>query len=190
MVIFLETERMNIRQFTKEDAQNIFELDGDPEVMKFLTNGRGTSMETITEKILPMTSEFYEKYEHFGFWAVDEKATGKFIGWFLFRPDKAEPNNLDKIELGYRFKKSAWGKGFATEGSKAIIEKGFKDWKVNYIFAITLLKNIGSQKVMKKAGLQFEKEFIEPIENLPDFPKDEQRRAVCYSMTRVEFLKN
>ncbi len=188
MKVFLETERMIIRQFTENDAQNIFELDGDPEVMKFLTNGRGTSMEMIKNKIIPLTLEFYEKHEHFGYWAVDEKATGKFIGWFHFRPEKTDANNFDKIELGYRFKKSAWGKGFATEGARDLIEKGFRDWKINYIFAITLLENVGSQKVMKKAGLKFEKEFIEPIDLLRDFPNEEQRRAVVYSMTRAEFL--
>ncbi|KAA3599406.1 MAG: N-acetyltransferase [Calditrichaeota bacterium] len=189
MKIFLETERMILRQFTEKDAQNIFELDGDPEVMRFLTNGRGTSMDTIKDKILPHTFEFYENHDHFGYWAVDEKLSGKFIGWFLFRPDKEEPNNFDKIELGYRLKKSAWGKGFATEGSKVFLEKGFRNWKVNYIFAVTLLENIGSQRVMQKIGLNLEKEFIEPLELLPDFPSEEERKAVWYSQTRDEYLK-
>lgn len=108
MHVFLETERLILRRFTTDDVDNLFDLDSDPEVMRFLTGGPGTPRDEIERDYIPTYLSHYERFEGYGFWAAIEKATGDFLGWFHFRPQKGDP--LDQPELGYRLRKSAWGK--------------------------------------------------------------------------------
>ena len=82
-----------------------------------------------------------------------EKSTADFLGWFHFRPGKGAP--VDEPDLGYRLRKSAWGKGYATEGSRALIEKGFTELGVRRVVASTMAVNTRSRRVMEKAGLIF-----------------------------------
>ena len=152
---------MILREITMEDDKNVFELDSDPEVMRFLTNGKPSSMEDV-RRVLTRTQSLHKKHSgKFGFWAAIEKKSDKFMGWFHFRPSKEDPENVKRIELGYRLKKEYWGKGFATEGSLALIKKGFEELGVEEVFAATMKKNLASQKVMEKAGLVFSREYID-----------------------------
>ncbi len=166
MQAFLETERLVLRRFTEADVDNLLELDSDPEVMRFLTGGKPTPRDVIQHEILPRFLHYYERFEGFGFWAAIEKSTGQFLGWFEFRPP--EGCGLDEAELGYRLKKSAWGKGYATEGSRALIRKGFTELGVRRVVAETMAVNTASRRVLEKAGLTLERTFHrtwpEPIE--------------------------
>ena len=167
MSIFLETTRLTLRRFTTADEDNLVELDGDPEVMRFLTGGKPTPREEIRDRILPRLLAYYERSEGFGFWAAEEKSTGHFVGWFHFRPRLREPR-AGEIELGYRLRRSAWGKGYATEGSRALIRKGFTELGVERVFAETMAVNLGSRRVMEKSGLTLVRTFhpdgLDPIE--------------------------
>jgi RimJ/RimL family protein N-acetyltransferase len=166
MQVFVETERLVLRRFTKADVDNLFNLDSDPEVMRFLTGGRPTPRAVIQNETLPQILHHYERFEGFGFWAAIEKSTGEFLGWFEFRP--REGSSPDEVELGYRLKKSAWGKGYATEGSRALIRKGFTEVGVRCVVAQTMAVNTASRRVLEKAGLTlertFHREWTEPIE--------------------------
>src|SRR5262249_46829100 len=125
MRIFLETEHLVLREFTEDDVDNLVELDSDPDVMHFITGGPPTPRLEVESEVLPMYLEYYQRFAGLGFWAVTEKSSGRFVGWFHFRPvEAAEPS---EVELGYRLLKSVWGKGYATEGSRALIDKGFAE---------------------------------------------------------------
>ena len=105
--VFLETHRLLLRRFTMADVDNLVELDGDPEVMRFINGGKPISHDEIQNEILPWFLHYYERFAGYGFWAAIEKATGEFVGWFHFRPDdNAGPH---EPELGYRLRRSAWG---------------------------------------------------------------------------------
>ena len=121
--IFLETERLILRRFTPDDVDPLVELDSDPEVMRYINGGRPTPREEIETDILPWFLHYYESYPGYGFWAVVEKSSGEFIGWFHFRPQPEDPP--DQPELGYRLRRSAWSRGYGTEGSRALIREGF-----------------------------------------------------------------
>jgi RimJ/RimL family protein N-acetyltransferase len=107
--VFLETERLLLRRFTNDDIENLVELDSDPEVMRFINGGRPTPRDEIENDLLPAFLGHYERYAGFGFWAAEEKSTGRFVGWLHFRPAQGVP--LGEVELGYRLRRSAWGKG-------------------------------------------------------------------------------
>lgn len=179
MKIHLETDRLVLRQFTDADFENLCDLDSDPEVMRFINGGLPTEPEVIRGQTLPRFFGYYEKDDQFGYWAAIEKGTGQFLGWFHFRPSFDCP---EEIELGYRLKQAGWGRGFATEGARALIRKGFVESGVERIVATALAANRASIRAMEKAGLKFEHEFIENR-----FPGSD-RRAVKYSLNRADFV--
>src|SRR4030081_3082018 len=123
MRVFLDTDRLTLRRFTEADEDNLVELNSDPEVMRFLNGGRPAPRDEVRTRIIPVFLGYYERFEWFGFWAAMETATGQFLGWFHFRPPLQgadTPVGWDEdgvAELGYRLRRSAWGKGYATEGS-------------------------------------------------------------------------
>ena len=150
MQVFLETERLILRRFTEDDGDNLFDLDRDPEVMRFLNGGHPTPRNVMDNEILPRFLQYYERFEGFGVWAAIEKSTGDFLGWFGFRPPEG---GTEPVELGYRLRRSAWGKGYATEGARALIRKGFTELGVQRVVATTYQDNLASRRVMEKAGL-------------------------------------
>ncbi len=178
MKVFLETERLILREFIKEDADLLIDLDSDPDVMKFLTDGKPTPPEEVRNRMIPDLLRFYDSYENLGFWAVIEKETSHFLGWFLLRPAK-DPSQ--GIELGYRFKKTAWGKGYATEGSRALLKRAFSIPWVKRVMAITMKGNTKSWHVMEKLGMKFDKNYVED-----KFPGAD-KAAVQYVITKEDF---
>lgn len=157
MQVFLKTERLVLRQFTGADRESLFDLDSDPDVMHFLTGGEPTPRDVIEDEILPRFLRSYARFDGYGYWAAIERASGDFLGWFSFKPP--EGGDLNNIELGYRLRKSAWGKGYGTEGSRALIRKGFTDYGVQRVFATTYQDNLASRRVMEKAGMTLVRTF-------------------------------
>lgn len=182
MQVFLETERLVLRQFTMDDADHLVELDGDPEVMHFITGGRATPGEEIEHDILPAFLRYYERFAGYGFWAAIEKSTGDFLGWFHFRPKEGSP--LDEAELGYRLRKPAWGKGYGTEGSRALICKGFTELGVRRVVAEAMAVNVASRRVMEKAGLRFVRAFHQ---EWPDPIPGDEYGVVEYALTKDDW---
>lgn len=182
MEVFLETERLVLRRFTEDDADNLFDLDGDPEVMRFITGGEPTPRDEIEDDVLPEFLLYYEHFSGFGFWAAIERYTGEFLGWFHFRPP--EGGSPDEAELGYRLRKSAWGKGYATEGSRALIRKGFAELGVRRVFAETMAVNLASRRVMEKSGLSYVRTFHE---EWPYRIEGEEQGDVEYSLGKDEW---
>jgi [ribosomal protein S5]-alanine N-acetyltransferase len=149
MEMVLETERLLFRKFTIDDAELIYDLNLDPEVTKYTHDPirdveHGKSI--LEEVILPQ----YTLYGH-GRWALHLKEGMEFIGWcgLKYRPE------LDEIDLGYRFKKAYWGKGYATEAAKASIEYGFDKLNLNSIIGRALAGNDISIKVLQKCGMKY-----------------------------------
>jgi RimJ/RimL family protein N-acetyltransferase len=180
--IFLETDRLQLRPFTEDDVDDLVELDGDPDVMHFVTGGRPTPREEVESEVLPAFLDYYARFAGYGFWAAIEKASGEFLGWFHLRPAKGAPP--DEAELGYRLRKSAWGKGYATEGSRALIDKGFAELGVRRVVAFTLAVHVASRRVMEKAGLSYVRTFHPPW---PDRIEGDEKGDVEYALLRSEW---
>ena len=154
--VFLETERLVLRRFTADDVDLLAELHGDPEVMRYVT-GRATPRERIEREILPMYLRWHERSPHFGYFAAEEKATGEFVGWFHLYPGDDDPPG--HVELGYRLRRAAWGKGYAAEGARGLIEKAFAEMGVERVYAQTMAVNVASRRVLEKAGMRFVRHF-------------------------------
>jgi RimJ/RimL family protein N-acetyltransferase len=187
--IFLETARLYLRRFTTEDAPLLCVLDSDPEVMRYISKGEPTPLSRIRSRILPAWLGYYEAHEHLGFWAAHERDTHLFIGWFHLRPTRLHPARLppEDMELGYRLRRNAWGRGYATEGSRALLDNAFTRWDIGRVIATTLVENRASQRVMAKCGLRFEDTFTYPADLLPGWTAEE-RCAVRYARDRADYL--
>ena len=107
MHVFLETDRLLLRRFTAADVHNLVELDSDPAVMRFLTNGRPTPREVIERDTVPRIISGYARLRGLGRMAAIQSSSDTFIGWIGFDPaEDGRPD--DEIELGYRLRRSAW----------------------------------------------------------------------------------
>ena len=147
MQTYLETGRLRLRQFTAADEDNLFELNGDPEVMRHINGGQPTPRAEIRDVILPFHARYYERFAGFGTWAAEDRLTGEFLGWFHFR------SSDDGADLGYRLRRAAWNRGYATEGSRALIRTGFTGRGVPRVFAHAMAANASSRRVLEKCGL-------------------------------------
>lgn len=180
--MLLKTERLRLRRFTGADAGNLHALDSDPEVMRFLEDGRPKSREAVEAETLPKMLRFHERSDRFGYWAAVERSTGASLGWFVLHPP--EVGGPFEIELGYRLKRSAWGQGYATEGSRVLIREAFAEPGVRRVFAQTMAVNVASRRVMEKAGMTyvrtFRKEWQDPIEG-------SEHGEVEYEVTRTDW---
>ncbi|MCO4753488.1 MAG: GNAT family N-acetyltransferase [Bacteriovoracaceae bacterium] len=181
MEIFLKTERVILRYFKPEDKELLRDLDSDPEVMRFLSNGNPSDEKEVTRAIT-VIMELNDKTDgKYGYWIALEKQTNNFMGWFQLRPLKTDPENYEKLELGYRLKREFWGRGYATEVSKALIDRAFKVLGSTEVWALTHHKNLGSRKVMEKCGLSYK--YEEPYEPYPD----PDNLVVYYALSKAQW---
>lgn len=154
--ILLETERLVLRRFTADDLDHLFELDNDPQVMRWINGGVPVSRRVIQNEILPTFLIYDGRHPAFGFWAACDNNGGSFLGWFSLRPTGTRAGDA---LLGYRLRRAAWGQGYATEGVRALIDKAFSEPGVRRIVATTYEKNLASRRVMEKAGLTLIRRF-------------------------------
>ncbi len=147
---YLETERLVLRRFGPSDVDLLANLDSDPEVMRFLT-GQPTPPEEVESVVLPAILRLYDEHPGQGTFAAEQKSDGAFIGWFGLQPTAAPMT----VDVGYRLNRTAWGKGYATEGTKALIDKAFGELGVQTIVADTMAVNHRSRAVMRRSGLRF-----------------------------------
>ena len=133
-------------------------MDSDPEVHLYIENNTVKTIDEI-QKAIKMLKKQYEE-NGIARSAVVDKLTNECIGWSGLKYFNQPLNNHNNFyELGYRFKKKHWGKGFATESSIAILDYGFKNLNVDTFFAITDPKNVNSKKVLTKLGFAVQGTF-------------------------------
>jgi RimJ/RimL family protein N-acetyltransferase len=185
MEIYLETERLILRRFTADDTDKLVALDSDPEVMRFLNGGTPTPREAIEGRILPGFLRSYEQAPGFGVWAAIQKASGDFLGWLSLRPP--DGGSADDVSLGYRLRRAAWGQGYATEGARALIRKGFTELGVRRVYATTYEYNLVSRRVMEKAGLTLVRRFRFSAAELSHAPTYESASQEEWEGDEVEY---
>ena len=140
------TDRLSLRPAAPGDRDDLIALERDPEVMRFINGGRPTPDDGIDSAVgfrMPRGGEP-------GVWTAVESATQAFVGWFSLRPRDGEV-----AELGYRLRREAWGRGFGSEGARALVREGFAEMYVDRIVATAMAVNHASRRVMEKAGLTY-----------------------------------
>jgi RimJ/RimL family protein N-acetyltransferase len=151
--------------------------------MRFVGRPLGGDAALYREHIRSRYYPYYARFAGYGYWAVVEGGSGAFLGWFHLRPAldyrfAAEAGfRAGDVDLGYRLQRSAWGKGYATEGARALVHKEFSGPGAARVVACALAGNTASIRVMDKAGLKLVSPFLMP----------EYGPAVTYALSREEF---
>jgi len=173
----LVTDRLTLRRLVLSDVDNLLILDGDPEVMRFVDR-KTRSRAEIQATVLPRFLSYYERYHNFGVWVAETRSESRFVGCFALRPvTRSEapivkwPESGDQtstVEIGYRLRRDAWGSGYATEVTRALVRHAFTDLNVEEIVATTMTVNQASRRVMEKAGLRYARtlflDWADPLE--------------------------
>lgn len=149
--------RLDFRLMDDGDAVLLFELDQDPEVMRYLNDGKPTPWEDIERVFVPRFMRFRNPATGCGLWEVRSRPQGEYLGWILVRPygfdtDYHEPDNL---ELGWRLKRHCWGQGIATEAAAAIVAVLARPPDVRVFSSIADPANVASTAVMRKLGMRY-----------------------------------
>ncbi|GAA3995587.1 GNAT family N-acetyltransferase [Hymenobacter fastidiosus] len=158
MPIFVETERLILRELLPSDDAGMFELDSDPEVHRYLGN---KTVQTIgqSQALIAFVRQQYVD-NGIGRWAVVEKQTGDFVGWSGLKLAPGPTNGRTSYyDLGYRFIRRYWGRGYATETARASVRYGFDTLRLPLICGIADVRNLASNQVLQKAGLRFGNTF-------------------------------
>ena len=143
----LETERLALRRFTRDDLPWLTELNGDAEVMRYIDGPM--SPEATRDMLEGRILRYYDEHPGLGMWVTYLRDGGEIVGSHLLNHIRGET----PIQVGYRLFPRAWGKGYATEMSVALLEYGYTRLKLPTIVAITDLGNVDSQHVLLKSGL-------------------------------------
>jgi RimJ/RimL family protein N-acetyltransferase len=176
----LETRRLLLRPFEPTDVENLLVLDGDGDVMRYLTGGVPTSRETIEAEVLPGFLAPRGRMRTWA-WAAIECQSSAFAGWFSLRPPD---DRNSEAELGFRLRKQFWNKGLGSEGASHLVDAGFTRFGLERIYAQTMHVNAASRRVMEKAGLIFVRRFHLQW----DAPIDgAEHGEVEYVLTRMEW---
>ncbi len=167
----IKTERLYLRNYRDEDKQSLIDLFTDEIVMEHVDHGVMT-----TEKAEALWRKLMEQFYPQGLdtiYAVLLASEDRYVGHAAIRP---RPTKTEDWEISYILKKEEWGKGFATEIARCLVEFGFKELNLPEIFATIDDDNDASIKVAEKAGLKFSHHEF-----------DEDGRFSVYSIPRERF---
>lgn len=143
----LETDRLRLRAPRRSDYASILALGSDPEVMRYISNGKIQSPRDARSDLEQRIR--LSKKQH-GYWIAEDRHTGTFIGWMALKPLAGKA----QLELGYRFLRKHWGKGYATEAGKRLLQYAFQELDLSEVVAVTLPENRASRRVMEKLGFR------------------------------------
>jgi len=162
------SSRLKYEIMTASDSELMYQLDQDTEVMRFINGGKLTSRKEIDEIYLPRMASYTNLKEGWGLWKISLIESSQFIGWVLVRPMDFfyDHQQLDNIELGWRFIRNSWGKGYATEAAmtikQALVENSqlIDSQQIAKFSAIALEGNNASINIMKKMGMTYLKKDL------------------------------
>jgi [ribosomal protein S5]-alanine N-acetyltransferase len=147
----IHTDRLTLRAFEEYDFEPYFEqILGEREVTRWLGgDGQPRTRENAQLVFARLTDPNRDERDRF--WVACERTSGELMGHaVLQRLDKT-----DIIEVGYALGTRWWGKGFATEAARALVDYGFETVALNLIAGVARPENLASRRVLEKAGLLY-----------------------------------
>jgi len=165
MKTYIETENLILREIEITDTEDLYRLDSDPLVHRYLGNKPISSMDKAREYIDYIRKQ-YAKY-NIGRWATIEKSSGDFIGWSGLKMNFEQELNghINYYDIGYRFIPRYWGKGYATESSIVARDYFFENFPNEKLCGIADVENLASCRVLEKIGLERKNNFLYKPDN-------------------------
>ena len=168
----IDTPRLHLREFRDEDADDLFRLNSDPEVMRYTGDPAFTDPASARHFL-----RHYDHYERDGFgrWAVTDRETGAFMGFCGLRRDA----DSGEVDLGFRFFRRYWASGYATEAARACLEAGFKHFGLEEIVGRVMRENLPSITILQKLGMKYR-----------DMVEDDGEFWLVYTVNADRFLND
>ena len=143
------TPRLLLRHWQEADREPFADMGADPEVMEHFPARmtRGESEAWIDRVAADL------EHRGWGLWAVEELATGRFLGFTGLNAPGFEAPFLPAVEIGWRLRRDAWGQGYASEAARGVLVAAFEDLGLDEIVSFTARSNVRSQAVMRRIGM-------------------------------------
>jgi [ribosomal protein S5]-alanine N-acetyltransferase len=156
----LLTDRLILRDITETDAELLFDLDSDPEVMRYIGPRPAPDVAAYRDRTRTVYVPFQAHPWH-GVRIALDRGSGEFLGWVFVRPATHSKfaseigwTRPDEVEVGYRYRRSAWGRGLATEAATPLVRIALADAATTAVVACAEAGNAGSLRVLEKLGLE------------------------------------
>lgn len=166
-----ETERLILRQWQQSDRAPFAELNADPEVMRYFP----ATLSQEESNALADRAQAKIEQLGWGFWAVELKEAGDFIGFIGLNIPTADLPFNPCVEVGWRLAQAFWGRGYATEAARACLQVGFQQLELTEIVSFTPVGNRKSRAVMERLGMQVDPLLFEH----PSVPEGSVLRKHC-----------
>ena len=180
----IQTSRLILRNWTKEDIEPFAALNQDPRVMEFFP---GLISRQDSDQFVKIVSDHISEFG-WGFWAASLIETGEFIGFIGLKNVSFPAHFTPAVEVGWRLAFEHWGKGYATEGAKAALKYAFETLQLGEVISFTTTQNIRSRHVMEKIGM-----YHDPKDDFyhPKLPEEHPlRRHVLYRLKNNVYKSN
>ena len=172
----IRTERLLMRRWRDADRRPFAAMNADPGVMRYLLAPLDRA---ASDAYLDRIEALFER-QGFGLWALEETATGRFLGFTGLNPMPPGVPGAGGMEVGWRLASHAWHQGFATEAATAAVGVGFNGAGLTEIWSMTAVLNEASEAVMRRLGMTLHAHFDHPrIE-----PGNPLRPHVAYRLAR------
>lgn len=145
-MVTLQTERLILRIFREEDFDDYAKMCADPEVMRYLGEGKPLSRAESWRQMAMLLGHWLLR--GYGMWAVQERVSEALIGRIGF----FNPEGWPGCELGWMLGRPYWGRGYATEGARAALDYGFKELRQGHIISLIRPQNVASTRVAERLG--------------------------------------
>jgi ribosomal-protein-alanine N-acetyltransferase len=174
----IETDRLILRRLRADDDEAVYAYASDPEVSRHVVWDTHRSIED-SRSFIAINLELYAGGE-VATWGIELKEIRTLIGTAGFGYWNIVHN---RAEIGYAIARAFWGRGYVTEATRAMFDFGFRRMALNRIEARCEPDNLGSSRVMEKAGMTFEGVLRRQM-----FVKGEYKDLKMYSILREEWM--
>jgi RimJ/RimL family protein N-acetyltransferase len=156
----LETERLTLERWDERHRAEFRLMSRDPEVRRFIGPGLRLDTEEADNDFDSMLTHWEE--HGFGWRSVVVKTTRRWLGFvgLSFVPRELKGFTADQVEIGWSLVRSAWGRGYATEGAARVRDEAFESVGLDRLIARLQPANIASARVAQKIGMSFERDAI------------------------------
>ena len=156
----IRTGRLLLRRWRAEDVEPFAAICGDPEVMRYIGSGAIRTHEQVVLSVQAFERDWEEN--GYGLFAVERVGGGQMIGFTGLANPTFLPEILPAVELGWRFARSAWGNGYATEAAKAALDFALARLRLPEVVSIYQANNHASARIVQKLGMRFDRETVDP----------------------------
>ena len=176
--MLIQTERLLLRRWKKEDREPFYRLNSDPLVMEFMP---ACLTRSESDQLVDRITEHFRK-RNFGLYAVELRENHSFIGYVGLAVPSFEASFTPCVEIGWRLSADHWGRGLATEGAQVVVKHAFSELRLDEIVSFTVPENVRSRRVMEKIGMTHD--ASEDFDH-PNLPKGHPlQRHVLYRLRR------